>query len=178
MLPTMRRDEEEIRTRKYLAMMVRVSGFSHKEIDEALGWCRGTTSQVLSSRIQLKYRHILEILDVCQVATATFWETVYPAMSENGLRWPEVGEEAEANMKAEWVKPGAPPRPARRPTPPGMVSTAGMQQLFQELSARLPQLVAMHEGLPAARGKQPAAAPKVAPKKAARKPVRRTKPRG
>ncbi len=138
MLPTMRRQDEEIRALEYLAMMVRVTGRSLKEIDETLGWCRGTTSQVLKGKIQLKFRHILEILDVCEVPTAMFLENIYPNIRSAGLQWPEVGDEAAEGILSEYPK-----ATAARQRRPARTSPPDAQAMLAEIMARLPAFMAL-----------------------------------
>ncbi len=137
MLPTMRRQDEELRALEYLGMMVRVTGRSHKEIDETLGWCRGTTSQVLKGRIQLKFRHILEILDVCEVPTAMFLENIYPNIRSAGLQWPEVGDEAAEGILSEY------PHAAARNRRPAPVPPPDTQAMLAEIMSRLPAFMAL-----------------------------------
>jgi len=177
MMSAMRRQDEEIRVLHYLAAMVRLSGKTHKEIDRELSWCRGTTSQVLAGRIQLKFRHILEILDVCAVATGFFFETVFPG-HRGGLRWPEAGVEPAANMAADLSGQAAARRRPKRPSPPDVEPAIRMQQLFEELAARLPDFVAMHEDLAIERARREpeiALAKRALPKPKKKPPVARSR---
>src|SRR5262245_36875982 len=147
-MSAMRREEEESRCRHHLGMMVRMSGLTQKQIDQELEWCRGTTSHVLSGRIQLRFRHIVELLDVCGVASEAFFGLIYPGMGASGLRWPEVGEAPAANIQAAFAAIGYPPRAGRRLTPPNPDAAARVEQMFQELLDRMPAFEAMHEGMP------------------------------
>ncbi|MEP7012839.1 MAG: hypothetical protein ABJC13_21155 [Acidobacteriota bacterium] len=171
----MRRPDEEIRARQQLAMVVRMSGITHKDIDSALDWCRGTTSQLLKGRTELKMRHILDILDVCKVPSFHYFMTVFrpasAAIPKSNLRWPEVGEVPFANMVAELAGFGFPPPEQRTLPPPEPDGAARLQQLFHELADRLPQLVALQKE-PAPSGPQaPAAPPTASAAKAEPKPA-------
>ena len=136
MLSAMRREDEEIRTLEYLSMMVRMRGHTHKEIDETLGWCRGTTGQVFKGRIQLKLRHILEILDVCEIPTAMFLENVFPGMRSGRPLWSAAGDEGERGFRSD--RP--PTLPPRRPAPSSPTDVQGM---LNEIVARLPAFMAL-----------------------------------
>ncbi|HEV7669872.1 MAG TPA: hypothetical protein VGS22_15215 [Thermoanaerobaculia bacterium] len=148
----MRRPDEEVRARQHLAMMVRMSGITHKDIDTELDWCRGTTSQVLKGRTELKMRHILDILDVCKVPSSMFFLAVFrpagAAIPKSNLRWPEAGDVPFANMVAELTGFGFPPPEQRTLPPPEPDGAARLQQLFHELADRLPQLVALQNEPP------------------------------
>lgn len=173
----MRRPEEETRARQQLAMVVRMSGITHKDIDAALDWCRGTTSQVLKGRTELKMRHILDILDVCKVSSSYFFLTVFrpvsAAIPRSNLRWPEVGEVPFANMVAELTGFGFPAPEQRTLPPPEPDGAARLQQLFHELADRLPQLVALQNEPPLS---EPQASAPGAVTKAETKPAKNKKP--
>jgi hypothetical protein len=185
----MRRPEEENRARQQLAMMVRMSGITHKDIDTELDWCRGTTSMVLKGRNELKMRHILDILDVCGIPSPMFFLTVFRPPSstipKSNLRWPEAGEVPFANMVAELTGFGFPPPEQRTLPPPEPDGAARLQQLFHELADRLPQLVALQNeptpsGPPATPAPPAASSAKADRKPAAgaagKKPTRRGRP--
>ncbi len=172
-------------------MMVRMSGITHKDIDIELDWCRGTTSQVLKGRTELKMRHILDILDVCKIPSPVFFLSVFrPAggtIPKSTLRWPEAGEVPFANMVAELTGFGFPPPEQRALPPPEPDGAARLQQLFHELADRLPQLVALQNepppsGPPAPESPPAGGAAPGAPKSSAgtvgaKKPAKRGRPK-
>jgi len=60
--------EDEIRrATKLLATLVQIAGLNRQDLDRLLGQGRGYSSQVLTGRVELKYRHVLAILEVVDV---------------------------------------------------------------------------------------------------------------
>lgn len=70
------RDEEQ-RILDLLAIALRTSGKTKKEVDEACGWCRGTTSQLLKGRIDLKVRQLFDILEVAETSPEDFLRALF-----------------------------------------------------------------------------------------------------
>ena len=82
------RDEEQ-RILDLLAIALRTSGKTKKEVDEQRGWCRGTTSQLLKGRIELKVRHLFEILEVAETSPEDFLRALFERKKTPDL--PPVG---------------------------------------------------------------------------------------
>src|SRR5437763_7560326 len=75
--------EDEIRrATKLLATLVQIAGLDRQDLDRLLGQGRGYASQVLTGRVELKYRHILAILDVVDVEPGIFFRVLYPEPDE------------------------------------------------------------------------------------------------
>jgi hypothetical protein len=70
------RDEEQ-RILDLLTIALRTSGKTKKEVDESRGWCRGTTSQLLKGRIDLKVRHLFDILEVAETSPEDFLRALF-----------------------------------------------------------------------------------------------------
>lgn len=70
------RDEEQ-RILDLLAIALRTSGKTKKEVDEGRGWCRGTTSQLLKGRIDLKVRQLFDILEVAETSPEDFLRALF-----------------------------------------------------------------------------------------------------
>jgi hypothetical protein len=75
-------DEEIRRARKLLETLVKISGLNRQEVDRRLGQGRGYSSQVLTGRVELKYRHILTFLEVVDVDPGLFFRVLYPDFPE------------------------------------------------------------------------------------------------
>jgi hypothetical protein len=71
-------DDEVRRARKLLGTLVKISGLNRQEVDGRLGQGRGYSSQVLTGRVELKYRHILTYLEVVGIDPGMFFRVLYP----------------------------------------------------------------------------------------------------
>jgi len=60
-------DDEIRRALKLLETLMTISGLNRQDLDRRLGQGRGYASQVLTGRVELKYRHILAFLEVVDV---------------------------------------------------------------------------------------------------------------
>ncbi|HZF09083.1 MAG TPA: hypothetical protein VFE33_09860 [Thermoanaerobaculia bacterium] len=75
--------EDEIRrATKLLATLVQIAGLNRQDLDRLLGQGRGYSSQVLTGRVELKYRHVLAILEVVDVEPGIFFRVLYPEPDE------------------------------------------------------------------------------------------------
>jgi hypothetical protein len=75
--------EDEIRrATKLLATLVQIAGLNRQDLDRRLGQGRGYSSQLLTGRVELKYRHILAILEVVDVEPAIFFRVLYSEPDE------------------------------------------------------------------------------------------------
>jgi len=57
---------------------MQAAGLTRKDLDQKLGAGPGYVSQVLTGRMELKFRHILAILRALDVEPALFFQTLYP----------------------------------------------------------------------------------------------------
>lgn len=84
--------EKEIeKATRLLATMMQLAGLTRQEVDRRLGAGRGFTSQVLTGRVELKLRHVLEILKVLDFAPAVFFRLLFAEPAEGaGAQRPEL----------------------------------------------------------------------------------------
>lgn len=57
---------------------MQAAGMTRKDLDQKLGAGPGYVSQVLTGRMELKFRHILAILRALDVEPSVFFQTLYP----------------------------------------------------------------------------------------------------
>jgi hypothetical protein len=108
-------EHEVERTRRTLAAMVRLRGMTLQELDQRTGHQRGYYSQILGGRLALRYRHVVEVLEVLGIDRQFFFRMVYPTATElaqGGELFRLLGYDAEG--KAEAVPEPDPEKPAAR----------------------------------------------------------------
>jgi hypothetical protein len=96
-------DHEVERTRRTLAAMVRLRGMTLQELDQRTGHQRGYYSQILSGRLALRYRHVVEVLEVMGIDRQFFFRMVYPTATElaqDGELFRLLGYDAEGKVEA------------------------------------------------------------------------------
>jgi transcriptional regulator with XRE-family HTH domain len=71
-------DDEVRRATKLLETVMQAAGLTRKDLDQRLGAGPGYVSQVLTGRMELKFRHILAILRALEVEPSVFFQTLYP----------------------------------------------------------------------------------------------------
>jgi transcriptional regulator with XRE-family HTH domain len=71
-------DDEVRRATKLLETVMQAAGLTRKDLDQKLGAGPGYVSQVLTGRMELKFRHILAILHALEVEPSVFFQTLYP----------------------------------------------------------------------------------------------------
>jgi len=71
-------EDEVRRATKLLETVMQATGLTRKELDQRLGAGPGYVSQVLTGRMELKFRHILAILRALDVEPNIFFQTLYP----------------------------------------------------------------------------------------------------
>lgn len=71
-------DDEVRRATKLLETVMQAAGLTRKDLDQRLGAGPGYVSQVLTGRMELKFRHILAILRALEVEPGVFFQTLYP----------------------------------------------------------------------------------------------------
>ncbi len=71
-------DDEVRRATKLLETVMQAAGLTRKDLDQKLGAGPGYVSQVLTGRMELKFRHILSVLRALDVEPNVFFQTLYP----------------------------------------------------------------------------------------------------
>src|SRR5688572_32882432 len=71
-------DDEVRRATKLLETIMQAAGMTRKDLDQKLSAGPGYVSQVLTGRMELKFRHILAILRALDVEPSIFFQTLYP----------------------------------------------------------------------------------------------------
>lgn len=71
-------DDEVRRATKLLETVMQAAGLTRKDLDLRLGAGPGYVSQVLTGRMELKFRHVLAILRALDVEPSVFFQTLYP----------------------------------------------------------------------------------------------------
>lgn len=71
-------EDEVRRATKLLETVMQAAGLTRKELDQRLGAGPGYVSQVLTGRMELKFRHVLAILRALDVEPNVFFQTLYP----------------------------------------------------------------------------------------------------
>lgn len=71
-------EDEVRRATKLLETVMQAAGLTRKELDQRLGAGPGYISQVLTGRMELKFRHVLAILQALEVDPSVFFQTLYP----------------------------------------------------------------------------------------------------
>jgi transcriptional regulator with XRE-family HTH domain len=105
-------DDEVRRATKLLETVMQAAGLTRKDLDQRLGAGPGYVSQVLTGRMELKFRHILAILRALDVEPSVFFQTLYP---ENRPATDAVVME-EFLRRFQKLGFGAQPAPAPSPT--------------------------------------------------------------
>ena len=108
-------DQEEVaRAIKLIEGVMRVQGVTKKILDERLGKSPGYFAQVLSGRLELKYRHILAILRALDLEPRVFFRSLFPEPGEavSGARMLErLFAELQRSGYGTYLSPPPPPPP-------------------------------------------------------------------
>lgn len=114
-------DHEVEHARRTLAAMVRLRGMTLQELDRRAGHQRGYFSQILGGRLALRYRHVVEVLEVLGIDRQTFFRLVYPTATELA----QGGDLFRLlDRPIEPARPADGPSPAK-PAPHGRAAAAG-----------------------------------------------------
>jgi len=101
---------------KLIEGVMRVEGVTKKILDERLGKSPGYFAQVLSGRLELKYRHILAILRGLELEPRVFFRSLFPEPGEpaSGARMLErlFAELQRSGYGSYLAPPPPPPQPA------------------------------------------------------------------
>ena len=106
--------EEVARAIKLIEGVMRVQGVTKKILDERLGKSPGYFAQVLSGRLELKYRHILAILRGLELEPRVFFRSLFPEPGEpaSGARMLErLFAELQRSGYGSYLTPPPPPSP-------------------------------------------------------------------
>src|SRR6185436_20852842 len=71
-------EDEVRRATRLLETVMQAAGVTRKELDRRLGAGPGYVSQVLTGRMELKFRHVLAFLRALEVEPSVFFQTLYP----------------------------------------------------------------------------------------------------
>ncbi len=113
--------EEVERAIKLIEGVMRVQGVTKKILDERLGKSPGYFAQVLSGRLELKYRHILAILRGLELEPRVFFRSLFPEPGEpaSGARMLErLFAELQRSGYGTYLSPSPPAFPPPQPPPP------------------------------------------------------------
>src|ERR1044071_1706745 len=139
-------DDEVTRAAKLLETMMKMAGVNRQELDQRMGAGRGYSSQVLSGRMELKYRHVLAMLEALGVEPATFF----------GILFPE-GEEGRGNASMErllgQLRRFEAERPPERPAPGPAPSGFDLDELDRRIRTVVQEMMGERPG-PAAAARQ------------------------
>ena len=105
-------DDEVRRATKLLETVMQAAGLTRKDLDQKLGAGPGYVSQVLTGRMELKFRHVLAILRSLEVEPSVFFQTLYP---ENR---PTTDAVVMEEFLRRFQKLGFGVQPAPPPSPP------------------------------------------------------------
>jgi transcriptional regulator with XRE-family HTH domain len=116
-------DDEVRRATKLLETVMQAAGLTRKDLDQKLGAGPGYVSQVLTGRMELKFRHILAILHALDVEPSVYFQTLYP---ENR---PSSDAVVMEEFLRRFQKLGFGAQPAPPPGPP--VNPQELEQIIQ-----------------------------------------------
>ena len=117
-------EEEVRRATKLLETVMQAAGLTRKDLDQKLGAGPGYVSQVLTGRMELKFRHILAILKALEVDPGVFFQTLYPESKPSG----DVAMMEEFLKRFQKLGFGKPPEP---PPPSPSLDSQELEKLIQ-----------------------------------------------
>lgn len=82
MLPAMEVDKEVQRYLELLEGLIKVEGFSIREVERRLGWGKGTLNGIFRGKIELKLRHLFGILDLMGYTPEQFYDLAHRKLPE------------------------------------------------------------------------------------------------
>ena len=151
-------DDEVRRATKLLETVMQAAGLTRKDLDQRLGAGPGYVSQVLTGRMELKFRHVLSILRALEVEPSIFFQTLYP---ENR---PSTDTVVMEEFLRRFQKLGFGP-----PPPPQAAPALDPQDLERMIQNAVRAAMSGAGGEPAAPG-EPAPAPENTKPRGGRKP--------
>jgi hypothetical protein len=126
-------DDEVRRALKLLETLMTISGLNRQDLDRRLGQGRGYASQLLTGRVELKYRHILAFLAVVDVEPGMFFRVLFPDPIEQRQRsgGPMLERLFRQLHKAGYHDPQEPLSPLPPAAPPA-VDTEELERRIHE----------------------------------------------
>jgi len=127
-------EDEVRRATKLLETVMQAAGLTRKELDQRLGAGPGYVSQVLTGRMELKFRHVLAILRAVDFEPGIFFQTLYP----------QDRPASDQAVMEEFLKRFQQLGFAGSPAPPPAVDPRELERLVESavraaLGARLPE---------------------------------------
>jgi hypothetical protein len=138
--------EEVARAIKLIEGVMRVQGVTKKILDERLGKSPGYFAQVLSGRLELKYRHILAILRGLELEPRVFFRSLFPEPGEpvSGARMLErLFAELQRSGYGTYLSP--PAVPAFAPSPAAFLPAIDADELDRRIQAAVAAALAARD---------------------------------
>lgn len=82
MLAAMEVEKEVQRYLELLEGLIKVEGFSIREVERRLGWGKGTLNGIFRGKIELKLRHLFGILDLLGYTPEQFYDLAHRKLPE------------------------------------------------------------------------------------------------
>jgi hypothetical protein len=127
-------NEQIERMRWLLRTAIRVSDFTHREIEINLGWSGGSLSRLFSGEVELKIHHVLDILGVIHLAPGEFFQIAFP--TEEVSPSPVLKKLQEA-MRSEPLTEAAAGEQAGRAQPSAEQLTQRLVETVRQVFAEL-----------------------------------------
>jgi transcriptional regulator with XRE-family HTH domain len=151
-----RQEQEEVaRAIKLIEGVMRVQGVTKKILDERLGKSPGYFAQVLSGRLELKYRHILAILRGLDLEPRVFFRSLFPEPGEpvSGARMLErLFAELQRSGYGTYLSPppslsplSPPAVPAFAPSPAASLPAIDADELDRRIQAAVAAALAARD---------------------------------
>ncbi len=113
-------EDEVRRATKLLETVMQAAGLTRKDLDQRLGAGPGYISQVLTGRMELKFRHVLAILRALDVDPGIFFQTLYPdsrPVSDQAVMEEFLRRFQRLGFNSSGPVPPSPPAPAASSSP-------------------------------------------------------------
>lgn len=75
-MPAVKEEVDRIRSR--LKLLIHLSKSNQRQVEQRAGFSKGYLSQLLCGNIDLKYRHVLSVLDALDIPAYEFFADLYP----------------------------------------------------------------------------------------------------
>ena len=134
-------EDEVRRATKLLETVMQAAGLTRKDLDQRLGAGPGYISQVLTGRMELKFRHILAILRALDVDPGIFFQTLYPesrpasdqaVMEEFLRRFKSLGFGSGGTGSGGTEPPSSPAPPIPMPSAQPAVDSQELERLVRK----------------------------------------------
>lgn len=97
-MPTSKMDARLARIASYLELLIFDAGIPIRQLEVRLKVSHGTINRLLSGKVELKFRHVLEILDVLGIADEVFFKGLGAAAQEERPRATEIRRRAQKTL--------------------------------------------------------------------------------